>query len=366
MQPFEIPQKELWVAGMSCFVMCLIILATQRLHGVFTLDNAMGVQKIHDHPTPRVGGVAIMLGLILATISAPNNEMSFLLGSLLIASLPAFLSGTLEDLTKKIGPLTRLWSAMASGVLVWWLTGYSLTEVHVWGVDALLTWLPISVMFTAFAVAGVANAMNVIDGLNGLAGGVMLIAMVAFALMAHTVGDNTLVKICLLVGVTIIAFLIFNFPFGNLFLGDGGAYLLGFIGGCLAVILAMRNPAISVWAPLLVFSYPILEVLCSILRRRSRAHHPYHPDRLHLHSLIQARLFKNLTRNWSKRLQNAFGSFLPWCLMSLGAVLGVVFANSTPLLMLCFVLMAVVYWFGYAYLIRFGRIKRLRRSARLV
>jgi UDP-N-acetylmuramyl pentapeptide phosphotransferase/UDP-N-acetylglucosamine-1-phosphate transferase len=307
-----------------------------------------------------------MLGLIFATISAPQNEMSLLLGNLLIASLPAFLSGTLEDLTKKVGPLVRLWASMASGVLVWWLTGYSLTEVNVWGVDALLTWLPISVMFTAFAVAGVANAMNVIDGLNGLAGGVMLIAMIAFALMAYAVGDNTLVKVCLLVGVTVIAFLVFNFPFGKLFLGDGGAYLLGFMGAALAVILAMRNPVISVWAPLLVFSYPILEVLFSILRRRSRAHHPYHPDRLHLHSLIQARLFKNLTRNWPKRLQNAFGSILPWCLMSLGAALGVLFAHSTPILMVCFVLMAVVYWLGYAYLIRFGRIRRQPRSARLV
>lgn len=366
MQPFEIPHRELLVGGLTCFAMCLTILVTQRWHGVLTFDNAAGVQKIHEHPTPRVGGIAIMFGLLLATLSAPNTEIFSLMVSLLIASLPAFISGTVEDLTKRIGPMIRLWAAVASGVLAWWLTGYSLTSVNVLGVDTLLTWLPLSVLFTAFAVAGVSNAMNVIDGLNGLAGGVMFIAMVAFSWMAYSVGDSTLAKICFVVGVTVVAFLIFNFPFGKLFLGDGGAYLLGFLGAWLAVMLPMRNPDISVWAPLLVFSYPILEVLFSMLRRRSRAHHPCHPDRLHLHSLIHARLFKNLTRNWSKPLQNAFASFLPWCLMACGASLGVIFANSTLALVACFIVMGCIYWMGYVYLIRFGRIKLHRKFEHLV
>ena len=230
MHPFEIPHIELLVGFLSCLVMCLTILATQRWHGFLTHDNVAGVQKIHIHLTPRVGGVAIMFGLVSATLSAPNTEMFNLQGILLLASLPAFLSGTLEDLTKRIGPMIRLWFALASGVLAWWLTGYSLTRVDIWGVDTLLAWLPLSVIFTAFAVAGVTNAINVIDGLNGLAGGVMLIAMTAFGFIAYTVGDTTLAKVCFVVGVTVIGFLVFNFPFGKLFLGDGGAYLLGFIG----------------------------------------------------------------------------------------------------------------------------------------
>jgi UDP-N-acetylmuramyl pentapeptide phosphotransferase/UDP-N-acetylglucosamine-1-phosphate transferase len=358
MHPFEIPYRELLVGGLSCFAMCITILLTQRWHGGLSADNAAGVQKVHDQPTPRVGGLAIMFGLVMATLSAPNAEMFQLLVAMLLASLPAFLSGTLEDLSKRVGPMIRLWAAIASGVLGWWLTGYALTRVDIWGVDWALQWLPLAVIFTAFAVAGVANALNMIDGLNGLAGGVMLIAMAALSIIAHQVGDSTLAKISFVVGVTVLGFLVLNFPFGKLFLGDGGAYLLGFMGAWLAVMLPMRNPSISVWAPLLVFSYPILEVLFSILRRRLRAHHPCHPDRLHLHSLIYARLFRSCTKGWSKPLQNSFASLLPLCFMGLGSVLAVLFANSTLLLLACFVLMAVVYVVAYLYIIRFGHLHR--------
>jgi UDP-N-acetylmuramyl pentapeptide phosphotransferase/UDP-N-acetylglucosamine-1-phosphate transferase len=359
MQPFEIPYRSLFVGGLSCFAMCVTILATQHWHGSFSTDKTVGVQKVHDQPIPRVGGLAIMVGLIMATLSAPNTEMFHLLVAMLLASIPAFISGIFEDLSNRVGPMVRLWAAIASGVMAWWLTGYALTRVDIWGVDWLLQWLPISVIFTAFAVAGVANALNMIDGLNGLAGGVTLIAMAALTIIAHHFGDSTLAKLSFVMGVTVLGFLVLNFPFGKLFLGDGGAYLLGFMGAWLAVMLPIRNPIISVWAPLLVFSYPILEVLFSILRRHLRAHNPCHPDRLHLHSLIYARLFRSFTKDWSKPLQNSFASLLPLCLMALGSMLAVLFAGSTLILMACFVLMAVVYAVAYLYIIRFGHWRRL-------
>jgi UDP-N-acetylmuramyl pentapeptide phosphotransferase/UDP-N-acetylglucosamine-1-phosphate transferase len=366
MQSFEIPYRELFIGGLSCFAMCVIIIVTQRWHGNFSADSAAGIQKVHDHPTPRVGGLAIMFGLVMATLFSSNTDIFQLLATMLLASLPAFLAGTIEDLSKRIGPLVRLWAALASGILGWWLTGYALTRVDIWGVDWLLQWLPLAVLFTAFAVAGVANAINMIDGLNGLAGGVMLIAMVALSTIAYETGDITLATICLVLGVTVLGFLVLNFPFGKLFLGDGGAYLLGFMGAWLAVMLPMRNPSISVWAPLLVFSYPILEVLFSIIRRRSRAHHSFHPDRLHLHSLIYARLFKSFTKGWSKPQQNSFASFIPLCFMALASTLAVTFAHSTQLLMACFVLMAALYAVVYTYIIRFRRFRRITYTDRLI
>jgi UDP-N-acetylmuramyl pentapeptide phosphotransferase/UDP-N-acetylglucosamine-1-phosphate transferase len=138
---------------------------------------------------------------------------------------------------------------------------------------------------------------------------------------------------------------------------------LGFWGAWLAVMLPMRNESISVWAPLLVFSYPILETLFSILRRRKRSHDSFHPDRLHLHSLIYARMFSSYTNGRRKTLQNAFASVPLWGFMLLGSVLAVTFAHSTWALMACFVLMAVLYSFGYRYLVRFGRFKPKRQAA---
>jgi UDP-N-acetylmuramyl pentapeptide phosphotransferase/UDP-N-acetylglucosamine-1-phosphate transferase len=358
MQPFDIPYRDLFVGGLTCFAICVTILITQRWHLSLSSNDTANVQKLHYTPVPRIGGLAIMAGLLTATVSTLNSEMFQLLILMLLASLPAFVSGTFEDLSNRVSPMIRLWASLASGVLAWLLTGYVITRVDVWGVDWLLQWLPFAVVFTAFAVAGVVNALNMIDGLNGLAGGVMLISMAAISIISFQIGDSNLAKISFIVAVTVMGFLVFNFPFGRLFLGDGGAYLLGFIGAWLAVMLPMRNPSISVWAPLIVFSYPIIEVIFSILRRRFRAHHPCHPDRLHLHSLIYARLFKAFTRNWPKPLRNSFASLLPLCLVSLSCVLAIFFKHSTLLLVICFLIITTVYVFAYVYIIRFGRLRR--------
>lgn len=358
MPQFVLPTSALVMGGVSSFLICLIIIVTQQWHGKFSHDHSAGVQKIHTQPTPRVGGIAILFGLTLSLFFASNLTIYPLLSAMILSALPVFLLGTLEDITKSISPTMRLWAAMISGVLAWWLTGFALTSVDVWGVDYLLSFTPVAVVFTAFCIAGMANAINVIDGLNGLASGAMLIALLFLSAIAYSAGDFIYVYICLLIAAVAFGFILFNFPFGKIFLGDGGAYLLGFLGGGLAVMLPMRNESISVWAPLLVFSYPILEVLFSIFRRRRRAHSPYHPDRLHLHSLIQARLFKNLTRNWLRPLQNSFASLIPWCFMLLGNLLALQFKGSTPALMLCFIFMAITYSFIYTYLVRFGHILR--------
>lgn len=99
----------------------LALVLTQRWHGRFSLDGAVGVQKMHTQPTPRVGGVAIVLGL-LAAYSLAAKDVQAILGPMLLASIPAFAAGLLEDVTKKVGVLPRLLATMLSGVLAWYLT----------------------------------------------------------------------------------------------------------------------------------------------------------------------------------------------------------------------------------------------------
>jgi len=362
----------------------LLIVYTQSWHGGLTVDHNHGVQKVHHSETSRIGGLAIFVGLLVVTVGFTSTfaatsasvsvsvsvspqlslitplpftpQFTPLFVAMLISALPAFAAGLVEDVTRRVSPRIRLLAAMASGLLACWLTGYDLNRVDVWGVDALLAWSPIAIVFTAFAVAGVANAINIIDGLNGLASGVMIIAFIALAVIAHQAGDSAIFYIGLLSAAAVLGFFVVNFPFGKLFLGDGGSYLLGFWGAWLAVMLPMRNESISVWAPLLVFSYPILETLFSILRRRRRQHDSFHPDRLHLHSLLYARRFRSFTGHRPKVLQNAFASVPLWGFMLLGSVLAVTFAHSTLALMACFVVMAVLYQLAYRYLVRFGRL----------
>ena len=322
---------------------CVALVLTSRWHGHLTMDSMHGVQKVHQAPTPRVGGVAIVLGLLAAWLLLPGDAGK-LLGQMLLAAVPALLFGLVEDVTKRVGVRDRLLATLVSGVLAWWLTGYSLTRVDVWGVDWLLAWLPLSVLFTAFAVGGAANAINIVDGMNGLAGGALTIAFAAMGAIAWQVGDVTLTSLCVVFAAVTLGFLVVNFPLGRIFLGDGGAYLMGFLMGWVAILLPMRNEAVSVWSTLMACAYPILEVGFSIWRRHRReGHHPGAPDRVHLHQLVYRRVVPLLMPHGSRPLRNGVAALvvLPFALMC-GAV-AVLAYGQTAVLVACFVLDVLLY-----------------------
>lgn len=344
-----------WYGLLASLTCCLLLVWTKHWHGTLTLDSTSGVQKFHTSPTPRVGGLGLLIGLIVAWYKLPkNSEIDNLLGLMLIAGMPAFIFGVAEDLTKRVGVRERLIATMASGILAWWLTGVSLTRLDIWGIDSIMAWMPLSVAFTAFAVGGVANAVNIIDGFNGLASGTLVICFGALGLISYQTNDITLIQLCVILAFISIGFFLVNFPFGKIFLGDGGAYLMGFLLAWIAVMLPMRNADVSVWAPLLACGYPILEVLFSIYRRVDRALHPGHPDRLHLHSLIKSRIIRKQFKNLSPVLRNAAVSPLLWLFSLTPATLSIIFFKNTFWLTISFAFSALIYSAVYARLINFS------------
>src|SRR5574343_1109737 len=106
---------SVYTAFIASFVVTVLLVLTQRWHGRFSMDRVQGVQKQHKNPTPRIGGVAIVLGVLAAWLVA-RPERRQILGPLLVAGLPAFAFGLAEDLTKKVGVKARLLATMASGV----------------------------------------------------------------------------------------------------------------------------------------------------------------------------------------------------------------------------------------------------------
>ena len=350
---FAIPHFALAAAGFASLAICLGIVWTTHLHGAHTFDSEAGVQKVHQEPTPRIGGVAILVGRWIGGFFAPP-EIAVMLGPILIAALPAFIAGVTEDVVKRGRVTERLLATCASGVLAWWLTGDSLTRVGIGGVDWLLTITPVSVLFTAFAVGGVANAVNIIDGFNGLASSTVLVCLAGLGLLAFLNGDAEMAKICFILGGATFGFFLVNYPSGKIFLGDGGAYLLGFLLGWIAVMVAVRNPGMSPWAPLLACGYPILEVLFSMARRSARTLKIGHPDRLHLHSLVWSRISRKWLVSSSTLKQNS--SVMPMMLAYaiIPVALSIVYRKSTIGLMLAFVFCAVLYAFLYARLIHFS------------
>ena len=313
-------------------LLCVALIASQRWHGHFSLDGTVGVQKHHCTPTPRIGGVAIAWGMVLAWACAESDARA-ILGPMLLAAIPAFASGLIEDVTKRVSVRTRLLATMFSGIVAWYLTGVAMQNTGLAPLDAVLAFAPVAVLFTAFAVGGMANAINIIDGFNGLASGSVAIMSAALGVIAGSVGDAALATVCFGVAACALGFGVVNWPFGKIFLGDGGAYLLGFMLAWLAVLLPMRNAQVTAWTTLLVCAYPVIEVGFSVRRRHQRqGHHPGQPDRAHLHHFVHRRLITQWFPAVSKRMQNGLTSPLCWLATALPALWAVVFAENIAML----------------------------------
>ncbi len=354
--------QAVWVAGAVAIAACLLIVLTRRWHGRFTLDGTQGIQKFHEAPTPRIGGVGVVLGLVLAR-NFLEPAAAQLLGALLLAAIPAFFSGLLEDVTRRVSVRTRLLATMASGALAWWLADAALRRLAIPFLDTLLAWAPASLLFTAFAVGGVANAINIVDGFNGLAAGILLIALAALGLLAQGAGDIPVATLCAVVAAAVFGFGLVNFPLGKVFLGDGGAYMLGYLLATIAVLVSVRNPQLSPWAALLACAYPILEVGFSVLRRTRRKHSPGHPDRLHLHSLINRRLIRKHLPSRSPTLMNAAVSPIVWGLAGAPAACGLWFRGNTPALVGVLVFFVLLYSLAYHRLVHFAWFRRAQDPA---
>jgi UDP-N-acetylmuramyl pentapeptide phosphotransferase/UDP-N-acetylglucosamine-1-phosphate transferase len=340
------------VAGSAALLVALLLVRTQHWHGHLSMDSDEGVQKFHTSPTPRVGGIAIAVGAVTGYLFANANTRA-LLGPLMVAGIPAFAFGLLEDLTKRVSVRTRLLATMGCGVLGWVITGHSITGADLPGLDWLLGFTMFSVLFTAFAVGGIANAINIIDGFNGLAAGTVIIILTAFGVIATAFGDNDLAMVALILAGAVAGFLMVNWPMGKIFLGDGGAYFVGFSLAWLAVLILERHPKVSAWAPMMVCGFPIMEVLFSIIRRRRRHLSPGDPDRLHLHSLVKRRVARALFLNATNLVRNSVTGALMWLAALVPAAIAVKWFTNTIILMIGFVVCAVLYTVVYARLTQF-------------
>ncbi|GAC1413105.1 MAG: glycosyltransferase [Burkholderiaceae bacterium] len=292
--------------AIASFALCMLIVFTQHWHGRHSLDHDLdGVQKIHAEPVPRIGGFALFGGMLLAIVflklafpAMGKQIYAIEIGKLLLASMPAFLAGIVEDLTKKVSVRIRLLATFASAFIACWLLNATLAHLDTFGLDMLIHFAPIAIVFTAFAVAGVANSINIIDGFNGLASSTVVIMLAGLGFLSWQAGDAYVTQLALLGMGATLGFLLVNYPTGKLFLGDGGAYFLGFWLAEVAVLLLVRNPAINAWQVLAICAYPVIEVLYSIYRRKVVGNDdPGKADNLHLHSLIYekvvCRIFKS-------------------------------------------------------------------------
>lgn len=338
----------------------LLVIHSSRSHSHLSADaDLSGPQKFHATPVPRIGGTGMFTGLLCCVgVAFLLQHPDWKLGALLIVcGLPAFLAGLIEDLTKRVSPAKRLVATAVSAALGIWLLGATITRTDIPGLDWLVATAAGAWIATVFTVAGVANSVNIIDGFNGLSSMCVSLMLLVFAYVAYQVGDIPL-ALWALAGVgAALGFFVWNFPAGLIFLGDGGAYFLGFYLAEIGILLIARNAEVSPLFPLMVCIYPVFETVFSMYRRKViRAVPTGLPDGIHLHSLIYRRLMRwaigaRDARAMTRR--NSMTAPYLWMLCVTSLVPALAFWDSTPLIAACMLLFALTYIALYRRIVRF-------------
>jgi UDP-N-acetylmuramyl pentapeptide phosphotransferase/UDP-N-acetylglucosamine-1-phosphate transferase len=326
---------------------------------VYGDTDVSGPHKFHSSPVPRIGGVGVLLGVLVGLVvlraaGVPEVNIAFVL---LACASPAFVSGFVEDLTKRVSAAVRLIATILAALLACVFVQAVIPRADLVGFDQLLSILPIAVAVTVLAVGGMAHAVNLIDGLNGLASMSSMLMFGAIAFVAHQAGDQLVAAVALIGLAAIGGFFVLNYPAGLIFLGDGGAYLTGFLLAETCVLLMARNPEVSPMFCLLVCGYPIFETLFSVYRRKVLRRAPsMAPDGIHLHSLVYRRLIRWAAGDRTPRAmnrRNSMASPFLWALTLLTVLPACLFWNDTDVLLLFIALFIVVYLAMYWSIARF-------------
>ncbi len=244
-------------------------------------------RSLHDKPKPRIGGLGICAGLLLAFIVMPligltlPATLAYLAGAALIVLLISFI----DDLKPLSAGLRIPFHFLAAIVLI--AAGFSLGNISVGG---LILELPLSVgmIVSVLYVVWMINLYNFMDGMDGFAGGMTVIGFGTLALAAVSGGSTFLAAVSACVAGAALGFLFYNFPPARVFMGDTGASTLGYFAAGLS-LWADREGVIPLWISVLVFSPFIVDATVTLIRRAWRRERVWVAHRSHYYQrLVQA------------------------------------------------------------------------------
>ena len=357
--PFDFMTLSFGVSALTNFLIIVwfVRIKTQSLKR----NDTSAVQASHLNPTVRLGGLALVVALIVAAALSysEDNWTTFVL--LLVSAMPVFVIGLAEDLGYLASPRRRLLAATVSGAMFIALMGQWVLYTGMPGLDTALHWSPFAVTFSLFLGVGISHAFNLIDGLNGLAGFTALAAALALATIADQSGLTEHRDILLTIAAAVTGFLIFNFPFGKIFLGDAGAYVIGHLLFWMSVSISWNAPDVSPFALLLIFFWPIADTLLAITRRLSLGKPIAQPDRLHFHQLVMRGVEIVFLGRKKRRIANPLAALFTLPFVFIPMITAVIFALDRGAAAMACGLFAVV--FIATYKTGMWIAPKLRRSA---
>lgn len=339
---FDLSHIALVTALPLSFFLALVLIGVFRWMKIKDFSLSLG-RAMHDRPTPRLGGVAVILSIFIA-LSLLEVAFNWMI---LLACVPIFAIGVMEDLSFETRPSLRLGiGALTALGFVWgrqvWLPG-----VDVPGLDYLFTFDVFAIAFTVFAITGLSNAINLIDGINGLASGKVLLSSAAVVYLATIYGEVNIQILALAIFVATLGLFMLNFPNGHIFMGDAGAYTLGFLLGICLVTLKFKNPEISAWAILLIVFWPVADTVHSMIRRRSKRKSANRPDKMHMHHVIMRSLEIRSKGSLKRKQSNPLATAIILPMASVPVICACIFVEDTS------VLVGITLFFAFAFTVLF-------------
>ena len=278
---------------LACFVLGFIV--CWALIGIILKRvEKMGIQRARDFhhgnsktPIPRLGGVAIVSAFIVVAVviglcfPVPSSELH-IVGVILISSIAMFALGLVDDL-RPLNAKFKLVAQIAIASAVY----FANIRIELFKnpfSDSDLNLGVLGYFVTVLWLVSLTNLINLIDGIDGLAGGISLMLMLLMANLG--MADNLSYSMLLSIGVAgaLIGFLKFNYPPAKIYMGDGGAYFLGFLIGTLSIVNSNKGDvAAALIAPAFALALPIVDVSLAMARRGLRGLPLFRPDQKHIH-----------------------------------------------------------------------------------
>src|SRR3984957_18102741 len=258
-----------WFNGLVSFSICLLgLIVVHKLAERWRLHDSPGELKIHTTPTPRLGGIAMGLAILIG-ISIGGTSLFSRAGDVYLALVIIWITGLIDDL-RGLSPEIRLTAQFIAGLVIA-QTQWRLTITGNPILDALATCL--------FVVVFV-NAFNFFDGADGLAGGVAAIVALGYVLLYTAREPSVGAAVSWSLLGSCVAFLILNFPPARIFMGDSGSTLLGLVVAFLGLDFYRAHHAIGthIVLPIVFAGLPLMDFLLAVLRRLKNGRSPFAGD----------------------------------------------------------------------------------------
>ena len=320
------------------FILCIVIIIASGYgfsrRGIL---DAVAIQSAHSGFVPRVGGFAIYISILVLIpllsfgfipLSVVFNLNTQQITGLILSAVPVFFVGLAEDLGYAMSSKARLTASAVSSLAAILFFKVWLTRLGIPGFDVLLLFMPFAILFTIFATVGVVNAFNLIDGLHGLSSFVSIFVALSLSIIAFNAGNTQITIFLVLIIASVLGFMVLNFPFGKIFLGDGGAYVLGHLLVWSAILLINTSKEVSPFSILLIFFWPVADTGLAIWRRWKSGNPTDRPDRLHFHQLVMRFLEIRFFGRDRREIANPIATIILIPLISVPQILGVLFWNN--------------------------------------